>query len=77
MCALKLSENEIFVIGGYGNVKYKNVWIYDPQNEFARTQGPSLKTKRYLHSCSTIKDGEKLIRITVLNFSDFGIQILI
>ena len=37
------------------------VWIYDPQNGFARNQGPSLKTGRYLHSCSTMKDDGKTL----------------
>ena len=64
MCAVKLSENEIFMIGGYGNVEYKNVWIYDPQNEFARTQGPSLTIARSAHSCSTMRDGEKTLIVT-------------
>ena len=65
MCAVKLSENEIFVIGGLeGYNSYKNeVWIYDPQNEFARTQGPSLTTERAYHSCSTMRDGEKTVII--------------
>ena len=35
------------------------VWIYDPQNGFARNQGPSLNTGRYAHSCSTMRDGQK------------------
>ena len=35
------------------------VWIYDPQNGFARHQGPSLKTGRHSHSCSTLKDDGK------------------
>ena len=63
MCAVKLSENEIFVIGGRdGNYDYRNeVWIYDPQNGFARTQGPSLTTARSHHSCSKMRDGEKTV----------------
>ena len=66
MCAVKLSEQEIFVIGGEaGDFKYKNeVWIYDPQNGFARTQGPSMTTRRYQHSCGTMMDGEKTVIIT-------------
>ena len=46
---------------GYGNGYRNEVWIYDPQNGFARTQGPSLTTARYLHSCSTMRDGEKTL----------------
>ena len=37
------------------------VWIYDPQNGFARKQGPFLKTERYFHSCSTMRDDEKTL----------------
>ena len=62
MCAIKVSENEIFVIGGYGDFEYRTeVWIYDPQNGFARTQGPSLTRTRSYHSCSTMKDGKKTL----------------
>ena len=63
MCAVKLSENEIFVIGGYGGSYRNEVWIYDPQNGFARTQGPSLTKARSQHSCSTMRDGEKTVII--------------
>ena len=62
MCAIKISENEIFVIGGWDGTSSRNeVWIYDLQNGFARTQGPSLTTARYDHSCSTMKDGQKTL----------------
>ena len=65
MCAVKLYENEIFVIGGQdGNEDRRNeVWIYDPQNGFARHQGQSLNTARKDHSCSTMRDGEKTVII--------------
>ena len=61
MCGVKRSEQEIFIIGGgisgiNGGVNF--VWIYDPQNGFARNQGPSLNTGRGDHSCSTMRDGE-------------------
>ena len=45
-------------------INKKEVWIYDPQNGFARTQGPSLTTRRHLHSCSTMKDGKKTVIVT-------------
>ena len=63
MCAVKLSAQEIFVIGGfgYGEGRFNEVWIFNPQNGFARTQGPSLNTARAKHSCSTMKDGEKTL----------------
>ena len=65
MCAVKISENEIFVIGGFGGpwFRMKEVWIYDPQNGFARTQGPSMTSNRKSHSCSTMKDGRKTVII--------------
>lgn len=60
MCAVKLSEEEIFVIGGYsvGNEIRNEVWIYNPHNGFSRNQGPSLNTRRGDLSCSTMTDGE-------------------
>ena len=65
ICAVKISENEIFVIGIKRNEGYKTeVWIYDPQNGYNRTKGASLKTKRFLLSCSAMKDGEKIMVIT-------------
>ena len=68
MCAVKRSENEIFVIGGENKSSAKKgynnaVWIYDPQNGFARTQGPSLTIARIDHSCSIMKDGKKTLII--------------
>ena len=75
MCAVMLSETEIFVIGGLsGSISYRNeVWIYDPQNGFARTQGPSLTTARGYHSCSTMRDGEKTVIIAAggLNYDHY------
>ena len=62
MCAIKISKNEIFVIGGWdGSSRRNEVWIYDPQNGFARTQGSSLTIGRIYHSCSTMRDGEKTL----------------
>ena len=61
MCAVKWSEQEIFVIGGFDGelLDYSNaVWLYNPQNGFARTQVSSLNTKRAGHSCSTMRNGE-------------------
>ena len=76
MCAVKRSENEIFVIGGDiagdSSNDSNEVWIYDPQNGFARTQGPSLTTARYAHSCSTMKDGKKTLIITAGGYSNSG-----
>ena len=65
-CTIKFTKNQIFVIGGVNNFSNsKNeVWIYDPQNGFARTQGPSLTKARHNHACSTMNDGEKMVIIT-------------
>ena len=66
-CAVKLSAQEIFVIGGEDDRENDRendpnevwTWIYNPQKGFERNQGPSLKIGRGLHSCSTMKDGDK------------------
>ena len=76
MCAVKISKNEIFVIVGQDKSNIKNeVWIYDPQNGFARTQGPSLTTARSRHSCSTMKDGKKTLIVTAGGIDDYGHQL--
>ena len=62
MCVVKLSEAEIFVIGGSGGDNHWNeVWIYDPQNGFTRNQGPSMNKQRHGHSCSIMRDGDKTL----------------
>ena len=76
MCAVKLSENEIFVIGGEDGSSFRSdVWIYDPQNGFARTQGPSLSGGRIYHSCATMKYGEKTVIVMAGGLNVYG-QIL-
>ena len=64
-CTVKLSEEEIFVIGGVTLPIYasKKVWIYYPQKGFIRHPGPSLNKGRMKHSCSTMTDGEKTLII--------------
>ena len=64
-CAVKLSEEEIFVIGGetYPINARKEVWIYYPQNGFIRHPRSSLNKGRNRHSCSTMTDGEKTLII--------------
>ena len=61
LCAVKLSEQEIFVIGGFYN--RRAVWIFNPQKDFARKEGPSMKIGRHGHSCGTLRDGEKTLII--------------
>ena len=61
-CAVKLSEEEIFVIGGVSGIlngMRREVWIYNPQNGFTMEWGPPLNVARGGHSCSTMKDGDK------------------
>ena len=61
-CAVKLSEEEIFVIGGVSGIlngMRKEVLIYNPQNGFTMEQGPPLNVARAGHSCSTMRDGDK------------------
>ena len=62
MCAVKLSAQEIFLIGGWdGSQCINQVWVFDPQNEFERKEGVSLNMKRCSHSCSIMRDGEKIV----------------
>ena len=61
-CAVKLSQQEIFVIGGgHGNIGTKDVWIFNPDNGFERTAGPYLNIRRTRHSCGTMRDGGKTV----------------
>ena len=71
MCAVML-ENDVFVIGGSigDNVVTNEVWIYDTQNGFAKTQGPSLTVARRFHACSTMTDGTKTFIITAGGWND-------
>ena len=62
MCAVKLSEKEIFLIGGEDESNTKNeVWIFNPQNGFERMMGPPLNIKRSHHSCGTMRDHGKTV----------------
>ena len=58
MCAVMLSEKEIFVIGGTQDAK--RVSIFDPQNGFTLSSGTSLPSPgRMYHSCSKMRDGDR------------------
>ena len=39
------------------------------QKEFARTPGPPLNTKRYSHSCSTMRDSDKTFIVVAGGFN--------
>ena len=48
--------------------------IYNPQNGFERTQGPSLKIGRMQHSCSTMTDGEKSLIVVAGGGGDYDLD---
>merc|ERR1719367_202295 len=50
-CAVKYSDQQVYIIGGYGKERLNTVYIYNPINGFTHVEGPALKTKRNLHSC--------------------------
>ena len=74
-CAVKLSDNAVFVIGGEAGhqLRVRNeVWIYNPQNGFTRRQGPSLITPRWGHSCASIRNGNKSLIIVAGGIDKFS-----
>ena len=59
MCAVKVSEDKIFVMGGeIGSKSNANdfVWIFNPQDEFTYTEGPKLPYAKFLPQCGLMKD---------------------
>ena len=54
-----------------------NLQIYNPQNGFTRKPGPSMNIRRYLHSCSIMKDGDKTFIIVAggMNDPDNGVAL--
>ena len=69
MCAVMLSEKEIFVIGGTQDAK--RVSIFDPQNGFTLSSGTSLPSPgRYHHSCSKMTDGDR--NVIVVAGGEYG-----
>ena len=74
MCAVKLSEEEIFVIGGWTDDHgiSSKVWIYSPQKNFERKPGPSLNQSRQQHSCSIMRDGEKTQIVVAGGYGSIG-----
>ena len=69
MCAVMLSEKEIFVIGGTQDAK--RVSIFDPQNGFTLSYGTSLPSPgRYHHSCSKMTDGDR--NVIVVAGGEYG-----
>ena len=78
MCAVKLSEKEIFLIGGLNTEHGESdeVWIYNPQKDFERKQGPSLNQNRYNHVCSILRDGEKTQIVVAGGYGSIGLNMV-
>ena len=57
-CAVKYSDHQIYIIGGYGSMLNK-VYIYNPMNGFTYIEGPALINKRRLHVCSLMSNGQQ------------------
>ena len=59
MCAVKVSEDKIFVMGGETGSNSNPtdiVWIFNPQDEFTYTEGPKLPYAKFLPQCGLMKD---------------------
>ena len=63
-CAVKFSEEQVFVIGGFQtltgfNIKLSsNVVIFNPLNNFTYIEGPSLNEGRSRHVCGLMSNGQ-------------------
>ena len=55
-CMVKVNESLVVMIGGWNNDD-GSVFLFDPTSDFKMTQGPKLKTPRYLLSCGLIEIG--------------------
>lgn len=76
-CAVKFPETgDIYLIGGDTggpDGRIKNVWVASPSNEYASfSQGPSLMTARYYHSCGTMSIGARNIIVVAGNRGGAG-----
>ena len=60
-CAVKfITTGDIYLVGGCnssGPCPSNTVWVANPSNELAFTQGPSLISGRYKHQCGTMSIG--------------------
>ena len=74
MCMIKLSEDQIYVIGGRNEtLGYMNeVWIFNPKNGFNKTQGLSMKTERMFHACGTMNDGNDTLIVVAGGYNENG-----
>ena len=58
-CMVQVADNAIYLVGGkQGGEMSSQVWVVDPTDGFKVKQGPSLREKRYFHSCAVMEDGE-------------------
>ena len=67
-CAVKYNASSIFIIGGHNPLASKqsskilsSTWIYEPDNDFHRRQGPPLIIGRKAHSCSVFNSNGKSV----------------
>ena len=67
-CAVKYNASSIFIIGGHNPLASKqsskilsSTWIYEPDNDFHRRQGPPLIIGRKAHSCSVLNSNGKSV----------------
>ena len=67
-CAVKYNASSIFIIGGHNPLASKqsskilsSTWIYEPDNDFHRRQGPPLIIGREAHSCSVLNSNGKSV----------------
>ncbi len=58
-CVVKNSQTKVYLIGGYGTSFLNKVLIFNPMNGFTHIEGPSLITKRSLHACGLMSNGQQ------------------
>ena len=56
---VKYSEQQVYIIGGYGTERLNTVYIYNPMDGFTHIDGPALKTNRAGHSCGVLSYGKQ------------------
>ena len=69
-CALRYNSTSIFIIGGHNPLAstqstkiLSSTWIFEPENDFHRKQGPSLNIGRKAHSCGILNSNGKSVII--------------
>ena len=60
LCAVKYSEDKVYVIGGYDGLSSLNkVLIFNPMNNFTHIEGPPMITERDSHACGIMSNGQQ------------------